>query len=78
MLHLYKRNQMEVPALDIYYRRSNIEPPKMRVQVHDEINFSIRPGENIDWYQDTMEHSFPLQVESVAEPGTGKTWAEAK
>jgi len=78
MLHLYKRNQMEIPALDIYYRRSNIEPPKMRVQVHDEINFSIRPGENIDWYQDTMEHSFPLQVESVAEPGTGKTWAEAK
>lgn len=78
MLHLYKRNQMDIPALDIYYRRSTIIPPKMRTQVHDEINFSIQKNEDTSWYQDTMEHSFPLEVESVAEPGTGKNWAEAK
>ena len=69
---------MEIPSLDIYYRRTSVIPPKMRTQVHDEINFSIDPNEDIDWYQDTMEHSFPLEVESVAEPGIGKNWAEAK
>lgn len=78
MLHLYKRNQMDIPSLDIYYRRTSVIPPKMRIQVHDEINFSIDPKEDINWYQDTMEHSFPLEVESVAEPGLGKNWAEAK
>lgn len=78
MLHLYKRNNMEVNSLDIYYRRAEFEPPKARTQVHDEMNFSIRPDEDIAWYQDTMEHSLPLLVESVAEPGVGKNWKEAK
>lgn len=78
MLHLYKRNHMDVKSLDIYYRRTDIIPPKMRTQVHDEINFSIQPNEDIKWYQDTMENSFPLEVESVAEPNTGKNWSEAK
>lgn len=78
MLHLYKRNHMDVPSLDIYYRRANFVPPKARAQVHDEMNFSIAPDEDASWYQDTMEHSLPLQVESVAKPGVGNNWAEAK
>lgn len=78
MLHLYKRCQLDIPALDIYYRRADVVPPKMRAQVHDELNFSIKPDEDIHWYQDTMENSLPLLVQSVAEPGVGKTWAEAK
>lgn len=78
MLKLYKRNQMKIKALDIYYRRSNIVPPKMRAQVHDELNFSIQPDENVSWYQHLMENSLPLEVESVAEPGVGANWAEAK
>lgn len=78
MLHLYKKNEMTIPSLDIYYRRATVTPPKMRTQVHDEINFSIQPNEDIKWYQDTMENSFPLEVESVAEPNTGNNWSEAK
>ena len=78
MLHLYKRNQMDIPALDLYYRRAEFVPPKCRTQVHDEMNFSVRPDEDVQWYQDTMENSLPLLVESVAEPGLGNNWAEAK
>lgn len=78
MLHLYKRNNMDVPSLDIYYRRAPFDPPKSRTQVHDEMNFSVDPSEDIQWYQDTMENSLPLLVESVAEPGLGHNWAEAK
>jgi len=78
MLHLYKRGHMNVNSLDIYYRRANFEPPKMRTQVHDEMNFSIGPDEDVDWYQSTMENSLPLMVESVAEPGVAENWAEAK
>ena len=79
MLHIYKRGHMNVKALDIYYRRiPNFEPPKMRTQVHDEMNFSISKDEDVDWYQSTMENSLPLMVESVAEPGVAENWAEAK
>lgn len=78
MLHLYKRNHLDVRALDIYYRRTDFIPPKFRTQVHDELNFSLEKGEDINWYQDLMENSLPLKVESVAEPGVGKCWAEAK
>lgn len=78
MLHIYKRSNMEIPSLDIYYRRCSIIPPKMRTQVHDELNFSITPDEDVKWFQDTMENSLPLLVQSVADPGLGKTWAEAK
>ena len=78
MLHVYKRGNMNVPSLDIYYRRADFCPPKMRTQVHDELNFSIDETEDVAWFQDTMEHSLPLMVESVAEPGLGKNWAEAK
>lgn len=78
MLHIYKRSQLHIPSLDIYYRRAAITPPKMRAQVHDELNFSIDRTENVQWFQDTMENSLPLLVQSVAEPGVGKTWADAK
>lgn len=78
MLAIYKRKHMEIPALDIYYRRSSIIPPKFRAQVHDELNFSIPETEDISWFQDTMENSLPLLVQSVAEPGVGNNWNEAK
>ena len=78
MLHIYKRNNMDVSALDIYYRRADFVPPTARTQVHDEMNFSIHPDEDVKWYQNTMENSLPLLVESVAEPGVGNNWAEAK
>lgn len=50
----------------------------MRTQVHDEMNFSIGPEEDVDWFQNTMENSLPLMVQSVAEPGVAGNWAEAK
>lgn len=78
MLHIYKRGHLEEKALDIYYRRSSVIPPKMRTQVHDELNFSIDDTEDVDWFQNTMENSLPLMVESVAEPGVGANWGEAK
>lgn len=78
MVHIYKRGHTELKSLDIYYRRSPIEPPKTRTQVHDELNFSIDDKEDVDWFQNTMENSLPLMVESVAEPGLGNNWAEAK
>jgi DNA polymerase I-like protein with 3'-5' exonuclease and polymerase domains len=78
MLKIYKRKQMDVRSLDIYYRRATVIPPKTRIQVHDELNFSIAPDEDIRWYQDTMENSLSLMVESVADPGVGNNWHEAK
>lgn len=78
MLHIYKRGKLEANSLDIYYRRGDIVPPKTRAQVHDELNFSITDDEDINWFQNTMEQSLPLLVESVAEPGIGNNWAEAK
>lgn len=78
MVHLYKRGQMNIPSLDIYYRRSEIVPPKMRTQVHDEINVSLPKEEEAEWYQDVMENCIDLEVESVAEPGLGGNWTEAK
>lgn len=77
MVAIYKR-KTDTPSLDIYYRRCNFVPPKQRIQVHDEVNISIDPNDDIAWYQNTMENSLPLMVESVAEPGVGKNWAEAK
>lgn len=79
MLHLYKRNDLSLNALDIYYRRvKDFEPPKFKTQVHDEINVSITKGEDPKWYQDIMEHCIPLLVEVVAEPVVCDRWSEAK
>ena len=78
MVAIYKRGHLDVPALDVYYRRCGFEPPKTRTQVHDELNFSLSKEEDINWYQQTMENSLPLLVESVAKPGVGKNWKEAK
>lgn len=78
MVAIYKRGHLDIPALDVYYRRCGFEPPKTRTQVHDELNFSLSKEEDINWYQQTMENSLPLLVESVAEPGVGKNWKEAK
>lgn len=77
MLQIYTRGS-NCNTLDVYYRRSDIVPPKMRAQVHDELNFSIDKTEDVHWFQHTMENSIPLEVESVAEPGVGHNWAEAK
>ena len=77
MLQIYTRGS-NCNTLDVYYRRSDIVPPKMRAQVHDELNFSIDKTEDVHWFQHTMENSIPLEVESVAEPGLGHNWAEAK
>lgn len=78
MVHLYKRNQLEINSLDVFYRNCQFQPPKMIVQVHDEINVSLRRNEKAQWYQDIMENCLPLYVETVAEPGLGPNWAEAK
>ena len=79
MLHLYKRNALDLNALDIYYRRiKDFVPPNFKTQVHDEINFSIKSDEKAEWYQDIMEHCIPLEVEVVAEPVVCDKWSEAK
>lgn len=79
MLHLYKRNNLSLSALDIYYRRiPGFEPPKFKTQVHDEINVSITKGESAQWYQEIMENCLPLKVEVVADPVVCTKWSEAK
>ena len=79
MLHLYKRGNLSLNALDIYYRRiPDFEPPKFKTQVHDEINVSITKDEKASWYQDIMEHCIPLKVEVVADPVICTRWSEAK
>ena len=79
MLHLYKRGNLSLNALDIYYRRiPGFEPPKFKTQVHDEINVSLVKGEKASWYQDIMEHCIPLKVDVVADPVVCTRWSEAK
>lgn len=79
MLKIYKRCNLDVRALDIYYRKEGVTPPpKFRAQVHDELNFSITKDDDINWFQNTMENSLPMMVQSVAEPGVGANWNEAK
>lgn len=80
MVHLYKRGNLELNVLDIFYRRvPDFEPPNFKTQVHDEINVSIKKGEKAEWYQDIMEHCIPsLTVEVVAEPVVCSKWSEAK
>ena len=79
MLCLYKRNKMDLHSLDIYYRMvPDFNPPKLRIQVHDELNCSIKPDEDPKWYQDTMENCIELKVEVKAEPTVCNNWGEAK
>ena len=79
MYCLYNRNDSTLRSLDIYYRAiPDFEPPKLKIQVHDEINCSIRKDEGAQWYQDTMENCIKLRVEVVAEPHVCNNWAEAK
>ena len=79
MLHLYKRGDLSLNALDIFYRRiENFKPPKFKTQVHDEINVSLTRGEKATWYQEVMENCIPLEVEVVAEPAVCTKWSEAK
>ena len=79
MVHLYKRNNLALNTLDIFYRRiPDFEPPKFKTQVHDEVNISMVKGESATWYQDVMEHCLPMEVEVVAEPVVCANWAEAK
>lgn len=79
MVHLYKRNSLDLNALDIFYRRiENFEPPNFKTQVHDELNVSINKNEDPHWYQYVMEHCIPLEVEVVADPVVCTRWSEAK
>ena len=79
MLHLYKRGDLSLNALDIFYRRiKDFEPPKFKTQVHDEINVSITKDEDAKWYQNVMENCIPLKVEVVADPVVCTKWSEAK
>lgn len=79
MVHLYKKGDLSLNVLDIFYRRiPNYEPPKFKTQVHDEVNISKRPDENVQQYQDLMEHCIPLEVEVVADPVVCDNWAQAK
>jgi DNA polymerase I-like protein with 3'-5' exonuclease and polymerase domains len=79
MLHLYKRNKLELNALDIYYRRiPDFVPPNFKTQVHDEINVSKTKEESAQWYQEVMENCIPLEVEVVADPVVCTKWSEAK
>lgn len=79
MLCLYKRNDLSLRSLDILYRRvPDFVPPNFKTQVHDEINISLRQGEEVAWYQDVMEHCIDLLVEPVAEPVVCNRWSEAK
>lgn len=79
MLHLYKKGNLKLNALDIFYRRiPKYAPPKFKTQVHDEINLSITKEENVQQYQYIMEHCIPLEVEVVADPVICTRWSEAK
>lgn len=80
MVAMYKRNDLTQNSLDIYFRRVDKEhfPPKLRIQVHDEINVSKPKHESELWYQDIMEHCLPLQVEVKAEPVVCENWGKAK
>ena len=80
MVTMYKRNNMEANSLDIYFRRIPVEqfPPKLRIQVHDEINVSKPKNESELWYQDIMEHCLPLEVDVKAEPVVCSNWGDAK
>lgn len=79
MVHLYKRGDLSLNVLDIFYRRiKGFEPPKFKTQVHDEINVSMTKGESPEWYQDIMENCIPLEVEVVADPVVCTRWSEAK
>ena len=79
MLHLYKRGNLNLNALDIFYRRiKDFHPPKFKTQVHDEINVSITKDEKPQWYQEIMENCIPLEVEVVADPVVCTRWSEAK
>ena len=79
MVHLYKKGDLSLNVLDIFYRRiKDYEPPKFKTQVHDEVNLSIKPNEDVQQYQYIMEHCIPLEVEVVADPVICDNWAEAK
>lgn len=79
MLMMYKRKDMTKSSLDIYYRRiEGFAPPKMKIQVHDEINLSLPAREKAEYYQDIMEHCLDMEVEVKAEPVVCENWGKAK
>ena len=53
---------------------------KMILQVHDELNFSVVPGEELlveEIVLNEMEHIVNLRVPLVADSGWGDNWLEA-
>lgn len=79
MLMMYKRKDLTLSSLDIYYRRIDCyAPPKMRIQVHDEINLSLPAREKAEYYQDIMEHCLDMEVQVKAEPVVCENWGKAK
>ena len=68
MVHIYER-----------FRREGIKS-KMILQVHDELNFSVLPGEKERVEKiviEEMQNAYPLQVPLVADSGWGENWLEA-
>ena len=79
MVLLYKRGSMKRNALDIFYRKiKDFEPPNLKIQVHDEINVSIKKDEDPKWYQYIMEHCIKMFADAVADPVVCTRWSEAK
>ena len=69
-------------AMSAVYRRMKAEGlrSKMIVQVHDELNFSVIPGEESRLQAlvvDCMEHACQLDIPLVVDCGWGANWLEA-
>lgn len=72
---------IKVAMINIYnrFRKENIRS-KMILQVHDELNFSVYPGEKEKVeriVKQEMENAVKLQIPLVADSGWGKNWLEA-
>ena len=72
---------IKVAMVRIYsrFKRENIRS-KMILQVHDELNFSVRPEEK-DLVEriviEEMQNAYALRVPLIADCGWGKNWLEA-
>lgn len=69
-------------AMIAIYERFKLEgiKSKMILQVHDELNFSVVPGEELKVQSiviDEMQKAWPLSVPLIADYGWGDNWLEA-
>ncbi len=66
-------------AIDKKMRQEKLKS-KMILQVHDELNFSVYPGEEEHLQQiviDSMQNAFQMSVPLIVDSGWGKNWLEA-